>query len=412
MKHDLAKEGWIGRWIWLDAHPGDRTNRTVHFRRFFHLAKDQKILLRVTADTRYRLWLNGVWIGDGPGRAWPERYGYHVLDVTSRTSVGENRLDIWVTHYGAGTFQTINAEPGLLCEVWTGGTLVAASDETWQARPVPELESRVPRFGCQMGFEETFDARKAGEGTWMPTGVAREVLSDSHQNLQHLDLPPMTRDPRSFAGPVRMDRVRPMTWSTTLRRDECFHANFGSSAICRQSGLLRAAFSVHQHALITWRCNFAAHSLLVNGQLLSWEEGSWQEGVRTARCRVAPGAHILTVLVCNEDNINDILLGCHADDDGGFTLITDDEGVRWRMGAMEGGADELQRVVAEGADIPLQPLPVAAEAVSSPSFEIRCAFPDGSMPAVSGQGDLVLRTVGPEAVLAMYDLGEMSVGYL
>jgi len=64
------------KWIWLKGADVHAYNQTIVAQQTFSLAKPQHATLRITADSFYRLTLNGRWINDGPARCWPEHFQY------------------------------------------------------------------------------------------------------------------------------------------------------------------------------------------------------------------------------------------------------------------------------------------------------------------------------------------------
>ena len=55
------------KWIWLKGADVHAYNQTVVARKEFHLTQPQQAALRITADSFYRLFINGQWVNDGPG---------------------------------------------------------------------------------------------------------------------------------------------------------------------------------------------------------------------------------------------------------------------------------------------------------------------------------------------------------
>ena len=61
-------------WIWPADSDGRGFNLCSVFRRDFRLESvPASARILITADSYYRLKINGQWIGDGPARAYPER---------------------------------------------------------------------------------------------------------------------------------------------------------------------------------------------------------------------------------------------------------------------------------------------------------------------------------------------------
>ncbi len=72
------------RWIW-SAEPGDARHAVRHFRGTFTLADARTVTCRVSADSRYLLFLDGNLIGRGPARSDLRHYVYetHTLPLSA-----------------------------------------------------------------------------------------------------------------------------------------------------------------------------------------------------------------------------------------------------------------------------------------------------------------------------------------
>jgi hypothetical protein len=114
---------WRAEWIWM---PGqwETPNITVYARRTFDLlAKPIEATLWVSADNRYRLWVNGVFVGEDDDFAVAERY-----DVTRLLKLGRNLLAVQVDN--------VDGPGGLLLEMRVrlpnGQTRCVISDPGWK----------------------------------------------------------------------------------------------------------------------------------------------------------------------------------------------------------------------------------------------------------------------------------------
>mgnify|MGYP001764334175 CR=1 FL=1 len=66
------------KWIWsregiAGARPDTGRYRIRHFRRVFDAPAGATLTVHVSADSRYRLWCNGIEVAFGPGRPMSER---------------------------------------------------------------------------------------------------------------------------------------------------------------------------------------------------------------------------------------------------------------------------------------------------------------------------------------------------
>ena len=125
------------KWIWQDGQDCKAYNQMIVARKTFLLDQPRTAVLRITADTFYRLMINGRWVNDGPARSWPEHFQYDVLDVTSYLHAGENEISIIARYYGVGDFHHVPKQAGLLAQLDVtaadGQTTSVVSDGTWEA---------------------------------------------------------------------------------------------------------------------------------------------------------------------------------------------------------------------------------------------------------------------------------------
>lgn len=114
------------QWIWI---PGfDDTvdpGQFVLFRKTFNLVEKPagECLLRVSADTRYRLFVNGKSVSFGPCKSYPTRWYYETVDIYGFLNTGENVLSAQVLRFSSSNACSSSLArtplPGLLvfCEV-------------------------------------------------------------------------------------------------------------------------------------------------------------------------------------------------------------------------------------------------------------------------------------------------------
>jgi hypothetical protein len=84
------------KWIWKKQRDYNQYNQTIIARRAFRLGQIDRAVIRITADSFYRLYINGKWVNDGPARSWPEHYQYDRIDVTSYLKVGNNEIKVMI----------------------------------------------------------------------------------------------------------------------------------------------------------------------------------------------------------------------------------------------------------------------------------------------------------------------------
>ena len=211
---------WTAKWIWTD---GPESPRNVYLcaRRDFEFAgevADDACRLHIAADSRYRLYVNGEWVGDGPARSWAFAQQFDTYDMTGVLRPGRNTIAVLVSHYGEGTFQyDPSGKAGLLLQLerqqgdsWAP---VVVSDAAWQVRPHEGYLRPTIRISCQMPFEEIFDASKMPADWINPVGslpdarpakVLGPVGTPPWKMMVARSVPFLTREPIS---PVRIWRA-------------------------------------------------------------------------------------------------------------------------------------------------------------------------------------------------------------
>jgi hypothetical protein len=106
------KHTWTSQWI---THPTESTldDRKFLFRRTFNLeTKPDKFIIHLSADNRYRLYVNGTYILSGPSIGDINHYRYETLDIVKHLFKGKNSIAAEVVNFGeyrkaaSMTFQT------------------------------------------------------------------------------------------------------------------------------------------------------------------------------------------------------------------------------------------------------------------------------------------------------------------
>lgn len=160
-----------GKWIWLSDGKETENERGCFAARFRMLSEAKDCRVRITAVTRYALYLNGAFVGRGPVRSARGTYFFDEYDITPLLCEGENYLAVQVWNYGWSTYQSLWDEGGLLFEVTADGQLLAASsEEVLCLRDAGHLPFS-PKRNVNLGFTDYYDARS----------MAQNWLSDPNQ---------------------------------------------------------------------------------------------------------------------------------------------------------------------------------------------------------------------------------------
>jgi hypothetical protein len=153
--NDFSEIRWRGHWIWVPEEPivpsgfmsagVDPHAPEAHglFRKTIQLDRvPERVPTRVTADSRYALFVNGKEVSRGPIRSQPRRLYYDLFDLAPLLQPGANVLAIYVKYYGTPKSYWMPAVPNMTlgktgvlvfeADLGTAGWLI--SDATWQAK--------------------------------------------------------------------------------------------------------------------------------------------------------------------------------------------------------------------------------------------------------------------------------------
>ncbi|MBW7459293.1 hypothetical protein K0U00_35095, partial [Paenibacillus sepulcri] len=95
----MSKE-WSAQWIWGGEEESPR-NEWRCFRRNFEVPENPgETELRISADSRYVLYINGTQVGRGPVRSWPKEQFYDTYEVGHLLKAGRsNTIAVLVMHF-------------------------------------------------------------------------------------------------------------------------------------------------------------------------------------------------------------------------------------------------------------------------------------------------------------------------
>lgn len=157
---------WSASWVWNNRAPGK--NAWVLFRCEFDVKDIPGVTLFITADTRYRVWVNGERLGDGPPQSQPYHQYYDAMDLASVVDEGRNCIAVLVHHQGIQS----GTRGGLLAEVVdASGAVLCATGSSWRSQIGHAWRVNTDLNGMnKIGpFQEHVDLRSMPQG-WKAVG--------------------------------------------------------------------------------------------------------------------------------------------------------------------------------------------------------------------------------------------------
>ena len=263
------------KWIWTPEKNADDEKEPyiVLFRKSFSMESEpESCSIKISADTKYKLYVNGKFVNFGPARGDKSVWFYDAPDITEHLKKGANVIAVSVLRYpekpsegNHGMFRT--AVPGLYFEgkltLRDGSEISLDADSSWKCA----VDTRTGLYKEEQGFaplyihenacgDEKFsmwqfagfdDSRWAEAKNYLRIEVSGAV---SPGNLSPRPIPFLYRKQRSFSGvmAVRKSSLDKSAWEDMLsgkrsitipaHSNETVEINAGEE----MTGFIRAAF--------------------------------------------------------------------------------------------------------------------------------------------------------------------------
>jgi hypothetical protein len=144
--------------VWIGSdHPFDLYEVYLCFRRELHLERRPGWAeLYISADSRYKLWVNGRFVARGPARSYPHAQCIDRLDMAEYLRPGANVLAAQVYQPGYSHFAYVHrAAAGLLAWLECEGETLLVTDTSWRTHRDRSFAPQVPRVSIYgSGVEE------------------------------------------------------------------------------------------------------------------------------------------------------------------------------------------------------------------------------------------------------------------
>ena len=140
----------------------DPAFRNVHtvFRAVLNLSDPGGVFVRISADDCYKLYINGVFVCQGPAPGYPFLYRYNLVDLSGYVREGENEIRVHVCYQGLINRVLVSGDMrcGLIADFCRGEEVLLSTGPGWQCAPVRKYLP-APTFGYDTQFAEYADLR-------------------------------------------------------------------------------------------------------------------------------------------------------------------------------------------------------------------------------------------------------------
>src|ERR1035437_4089891 len=144
--------------IWPKGRETEK-NLFVGFRATFKAPAQERVYLRATGATIYRVFLNGHFLAHGPARGPHGFYRVDEWDLTDKLLPGANVVAFEVAGYNVNSYSLLDQPSFLQAEVVAGGNVLASTDgkgAAFTATILKERVQKVQRYSFQRAFSEVY----------------------------------------------------------------------------------------------------------------------------------------------------------------------------------------------------------------------------------------------------------------
>ena len=189
------------KWVWLDG-PDKPANAYARFRRSFQLHEaPEAAKVFVTADCKYRLYVNAQHVGDGPVVTHNRLKQVDPYDVTPHLREGENVIAAVVLQRHQHCSRLYPTRGGFLLEL-EAGAFRLGTDASWKARWADDYDPNAVQMTIHYGNQEWVDGRKSpvgwdqpgfDDGDWGPAVEIPDAETHWPAELEVRTIPHMRR---------------------------------------------------------------------------------------------------------------------------------------------------------------------------------------------------------------------------
>ena len=117
---------------WLSSHEAENSNVLYRFRKTIRIDKAKDITAYISADSRYKLYINDVYVCEGPCIG-THKY-YDEVDISSHIKNGKNKIEALVLYAGGSGLSCIRRKNrvAFIMEAMQEGEPIFFTDESWE----------------------------------------------------------------------------------------------------------------------------------------------------------------------------------------------------------------------------------------------------------------------------------------
>lgn len=197
-------------WIWpFPSNYLDIVNSYALFRETFDLSTiPEKAIMYITADQKYRLYVNGKYVCNGPARGFQKSWPYDEVDIAPYLKKGKNAIAVRAYNVGRNTFSYLTAGvAGVLYGVDLGDGKKIVSRKNTKCIRQDSCDRDTVAYSMQLNNQEHIDMRKEPLSDWTSPDFDDSAWSTTETARRWDSMPYYTYEPRFT--PLGESRILP-----------------------------------------------------------------------------------------------------------------------------------------------------------------------------------------------------------
>ena len=193
------KAFWIG-----SDHAFDLAETYLNFRRDITVdAPPKSAKLAITADSRYRLWINGHYFCRGPARCWPHAQQVDEFDIAAFLNSGKNSIAVQVYSPGYSNFAYVHRGAcGLLAWLEVDGETALVTDQSWRVQRDLSWNPLVPRVSIygsgverrDLNLDRNWQVETSAGDNWKTPRIVSPPSGPIWSGLKPRDVPMLVEE--------------------------------------------------------------------------------------------------------------------------------------------------------------------------------------------------------------------------
>ena len=129
---ELLRKPWAAKWISYPDHSNSDYGVYLFRKEISINTKPDKFIIHVSADNRYKLYINGIYICNGPARSHLYKWNFESIDISSYLHSGKNIISAIVWNFGwQRPLAQISEQTGFIIQGDTKDENIINSDNSW-----------------------------------------------------------------------------------------------------------------------------------------------------------------------------------------------------------------------------------------------------------------------------------------